>query len=178
MKKCFKCGKEKELSEFYKHSQMADGHLNKCKECSKNDVNKRERKLRKEDPIWAEKEKDRVRHNYHRLNYKEKHKKNLIPEKVLKAYKTWQEKYPEKRDAHNHSILIKSPKGLEKHHWSYNKIHFKDVIFLSEKDHKKIHRFIIYDQERKMYRNTNNELLDTIERHKFWIDFILTNKPD
>ena len=34
-KTCTKCHVSKELDQFGKHSQMADGHLNQCKECKK-----------------------------------------------------------------------------------------------------------------------------------------------
>ena len=37
-KVCFKCLKELPITEFYKHSRMADGHLGKCRSCTKRDV--------------------------------------------------------------------------------------------------------------------------------------------
>ena len=64
--------------------------------------------------------------------------------------------------------MIIREKG-EIHHWSYNEEHYKDVIHLTKKEHSKAHRFIIYDQERMMYRNLEGILLETKERHLKYI---------
>lgn len=83
MKKCFKCQIEKPLAEFYAHSQMADGHLGKCKECTKRD-SKRRYMTKRED----------IR-NYEKARFRTTHRKA----KVLEYQRTRRARDPEKNRA-------------------------------------------------------------------------------
>ena len=75
--------------------------------------------------------------------------------------------------------MKKSIKDNHLHHWSYNEEHHKDVIEITPKQHAKAHRFIVYDQERMMYRRfDNNILLDTREAHESFIQYCITELED
>jgi hypothetical protein len=171
MKICFKCQKEKPLTDFYTHPKMSDGHLNKCKCCTKKDV-KEKLDLLTSTPKGLEKERKRHREKYHRLNYLEKHKPS--PEKKKEIMDKYRFKYPEKVRAKNVSQRVKKSIGNELHHWNYNIEFAKDVIELSKSDHAKIHRFIKYDQKTFMYKDLNGILLDTKEKHLELINKVLS----
>ena len=175
-KLCFKCNLEKPLTDYYKHKKTKDGYLGKCKVCTKIDTKERFNVLI-QDPIWKEKEQERHREKYYRLEYKEKHKPTSVNKKLIMD--KYREKFPEKYLATNKSQKLLKTQGTENHHWSYNKIHWIDVINLKQKEHSKAHRFIIYDQEQMMYRRIdNNELLNTKELHIEWINWCIKNKND
>jgi uncharacterized protein (DUF983 family) len=134
MKRCFKCGIEKEIDEFYKHSEMADGHLGKCKECTKKDVfnnyNKNIEHFKKYDM--------------------ERFKTNKRKKDILECSRRRSKKYPEKKYANGVvSYALKSGKikkqpcevcGIEPseaHHDDYSKP--LDVKWLCFKHHRLLH---------------------------------------
>jgi len=174
-KECFKCNETKSLTEYYAHKQMDDGHLNKCKSCTKLDV-KRYSALMSENPDWVIAERERNRLKYYRLGYVNNKPNKDVKRKSSASYNN---KYPEKRRASDSArVVVKSNPSNQKHHWSYNKEHWQDVIELSVKDHNTIHRYMKYDQEFFMYRTNEGILLDTKLQHKGFIDRVLNFKKN
>ena len=172
LKQCFKCNQTLPLSEFYKHPQMADGHLNKCKTCNKRDTMERYNALIV-TPDFKESERKRALNKYYRL-YRSP-TADLPRQKMAPFY----DRYPEKKKARSLSSHLRSKiEGNHLHHWSYQQRHAKDVIDISAKDHYKAHRFIVYDQERMMYRTMDGLLLDTRERHEAYIFDKIANEED
>lgn len=152
MKKCFKCLVTKDISNFYKHSQMPDGHINKCKECAKNDAkNDFYRKTKNENFVAQERE--RSKEKYHRLKYKLKAKD--------KEKKPWL-KNPKYSNLHRKFKVLK---GFELHHWNYNDQFIEDVFILKIKEHRSAHKFIKLDWELLIFKTLDGELLDTKTKH-------------
>ena len=156
-KKCFKCGRELPLSEFYKHSRMADGHLNKCKDCTKKDVHNNY--MRKSaDESWMEKERARGREKAKRLGYK---------------YYTTKIDFP--GCSNNVCRKLKTrgydTKGKEAHHWNYNLPN--SVFLLSRKAHHRIHRAVTMSRIDKCCYTNDGVKIETAEQTRSVYENIL-----
>lgn len=140
-KVCFKCGRELPLSEFYKHPRMGDGHLNKCKDCTKRDMHLQHYR-NMEDPERAEKERARGKDKYRRL-YAGKPRVSVS--------------HPENRSTRaffeRRGIDCS---GYELHHWNYNLRN--DIFFLTPSEHKRVHLKMKFDKDTNMFCYKGNIL--------------------
>jgi len=137
IKKCFKCGTEKDISLFYKHNKMSDGHLGKCKECTKKDVtehrNKNIERIRIYDRNRA-KLPHRILNNKLRTKWFRKHNPVEYAAHILlsNAVKSGKIKKPTKCSNCNKRTMIHG------HHENYHKP--LDVIWLCPVCHKLLHK--------------------------------------
>jgi len=135
-KKCFKCCLTKPISEFYRHPEMSDGYLNKCKECTKTDA-------------------IRTRNNnleYYRKYDRERYKKNGVRKRSV-SYKLLNPEKIKARDIINNAIRdgkLARPKvcsicgalgvSIYAHHSDYSKP--LEVVWVCKSCHWKIHRLL------------------------------------
>lgn len=148
-KRCFKCLRMLPLDDFYKHAAMADGHLNKCKECTKKDVKKH-----RLENIERIRQYDRMRGSMpHRVAARKEYMQTATGKRShARALKKQREISPEKYNARavfwralKSGKLKKQPcfecgAPAEAHHPDYNRP--LDVVWLCSKHHKAVHRLV------------------------------------
>lgn len=148
MKPCIKCGELKDLTEFYRHSKMADGHLNKCKGCCRMDA----LNTRRARPDYY-KAYDRERSNLaHRKKAREEYNKtDAYKKRHAVSNSKWRRENKHKSRSHNkvkYSVnigkiqkqpcLICGNENVQAHHEDYSKP--LDVIWLCPACHAQWHK--------------------------------------
>jgi hypothetical protein len=142
-KKCFKCGRVLPIEKFYKHPEMKDGFLGKCKECTKIDVSSNYRK--------------NIEH--YKTYEKERYTTTKRKKQILEYQKQRRKRYPEKEIARSsvaNAIKDKrlsrkttceicgSTEKIEAHHEDYSKpLNVKWLCFVC---HRKQHNQYNYSE--------------------------------
>ena len=129
-KQCFKCKQVQPISNYYRHPMMGDGHLNKCKECTKADSVSNYTKNRS-SKNWLQKERARCRIKSHiyRILGKAKPTSAAVKEKWAKLNPQKVKSQAKLRLAVKRGVIIKpekcsecgSGRRLEGHHEDYTK---------------------------------------------------------
>lgn len=139
LKTCFKCHQEKPLSEFYKHSGMTDGHLNKCKECAKQDT-KKQRAANHEYYIQYDRQRAKLPHRIEANKERFKQYRKSHPDRE-KARSLLYKEYKQGKIAKLPCFVCGSL-NTEAHHPDYSRP--LDVIWLCAQHHKQAHAVAYY----------------------------------
>ena len=134
-KKCFKCGEVKSIDEFYRHPRMADGHLGKCKECTKADT----RANYRDDPIKHqeyEAKRAKTERRKEDIASRQRQKRQKHPEKYL-ARQTAARAVASGRIEIQPCEKCRARKDLQMHHDDYTKP--LDVRWLCFNCHRILH---------------------------------------
>lgn len=145
-KVCFKCLMQKPIDDFYKHSAMKDGHLNKCKSCTKDGANKH-----RQENLERMRSYDRMRGSMpHRVAARTEYQKTQAFAQIHRAAAArWASSHPQRRNAQvmvgnalRSGVLTKQPcfccgEKAEAHHPDYDRP--LDVVWLCTTHHNEVH---------------------------------------
>lgn len=125
-KRCFKCKKNKLLKFFYKHPDMSDGHINKCKSCSREySIKNRNSKIeyyREYDRLRSKLDHRKDSNKQYRIRNHEKLKilkDNWVKKNrnLNRQYKrNWAKNNPEKIKKINHNYIVNNPEKYKAHY--------------------------------------------------------------
>lgn len=146
-KTCFKCLESLPLNSFYVHKAMADGRLNKCKNCTKKQVVIYQ-KLNREKVLAYDKKRNMIPQ---RLDAIKAFSKTEAGKKIQrKAQQTYRHEHPDRKHAHSlvfqalkNGLLNRLPcivcgETAEAHHPDYSRP--LDVIWLCSMHYREVHR--------------------------------------
>ncbi len=148
MKECNKCLQKKPLTDFYKHPDMVDGHLNKCKVCAKKDT-----RLNYIKNIDKYKEYDRSRAMLpHRVTARTIYQATEAGKlSIRKSNQRWKKDNPLKQQAYwklwnkilygkitKKPCLVCGEIKVQGHHWNYKYPFW--VFWLCSKHHSRLHK--------------------------------------
>lgn len=131
IKACFKCEVEKPIFEFYKHPKMNDGHLGKCKSCTKKDSLKNRIKNIDKVRAYDRKRGSRQTREYHQLykaRFPAKYKAKTMINNFIRDGKIKRGEFCQ---------VCGSDWKIEGHHCDYSKP--LDVMWLCSPCHKQWH---------------------------------------
>lgn len=147
IKRCFKCGEIKSVDDFYKHPDMGDGHLGKCKECTKSDMRihrennlesiraydrKRGQLTHRKEAGSARQKNHREEHNRANREYSARHKDRKVAHMIVGNMRKRGKLDPKPCE------VCGSDDRIQAHHPDYSKP--AEVVWLCQAHHMELHR--------------------------------------